>query len=66
MGRMVQYRCPRCNRLLYKHDTDSNQCEYKAPGLEYKLMKGEMLVQCTKPGCQTISKVACGRLVGIG
>jgi hypothetical protein len=31
MGKIIQYRCPGCQRLLFKWETGSKDCLYKDP-----------------------------------
>lgn len=60
----IQFRCPKCLRLLVKWEVGSDKCAYEAPGLESKEVEVEgkkhYLVKCTK--CGNILEVKKGGL----
>lgn len=67
-GKVVQYRCYSCKRLLYKVEVKPNEKQeliphtlFTAPGLEAKQSKsGIMLLKCTK--CGVINGMRKGEL----
>lgn len=65
MSRTIQYRCDNCRRLLFKHDTAKDTCEYQDPDI--LISNGEdgktKFVKCSK--CTTINKIAIGGLVAV-
>jgi hypothetical protein len=58
MNKLLQFRCPKCGRLLFKWREGSNALEYIAPGLSFSV-DGKS-VTCTK--CQTQLTVKNGYL----
>jgi hypothetical protein len=56
MAKLHQFRCPKCQRLLFKVEAGKEVLDYRDPQMRFfKSKTGKMIVECSK--CFRISEV---------
>lgn len=62
MSKLLQFRCPKCCRVLFKVEEGAEELSYRDKGMRfYKGKNGKMIVECSK--CLIISEVTPHGLV---